>query len=278
MTDHNDNDNETADESAYPERSLESLMPTFGALAPLVSMLYNAHRDYSIAHAAKFGSETPKFTAWRESLDTSEIDSLVDTPESMADDYPETLVSLYDAVRFCPDAETVASYIAHLSELLTLARENLQGIYYGAKRAQNVDTSDVVALRATLDSFFTSVAAIAETPQLDMRDVSAIIPTRVKVSKNGAKRTVYAGESIPQTRKSDGLRSNARIQLVAQSIIGDPESFGDVAGKDFAEQLAQLNLSIGEMRTQYFADGVKFDVVCTMPSGRQFWLKRVESK
>src|SRR5580765_903268 len=190
-----DNDNVTNDESdegeALPEYTIADLVPKFGDLAGLVLLAWNAHRAWVIAHAAKFGGDSPKYAAWRDSLPIEALTAGMITPADMADDYGEAC-NVYDVARFCPDANTVASLIFYLTECLSQAKENLAGIYYNARRSTVADAGDAVALRAQVDNYWTSLRSLAETPQLDMAEIRKMFPTVVKVMpKSGAKRVDY---------------------------------------------------------------------------------------
>jgi hypothetical protein len=282
MNDHDEQGEQGEDEDSengVAALTVADLTPKFGTMAPLAVMAHDAYRAYCLAHAAKFGRETPKFTAWKEALPAVDVTAFVQTPADMVDDWtdedgePLPVANLADACRLSSDAAYVASLIDYLSEMLTLARENLQGIYYSAKRSGNVDTSDVAALRANLDSLVGALVKVSETDQLDAAAIWSTFPYKVRTNKKtGAKRTELDVPNIPTTRKVDALRKNARLSIVAEL---SPQSgrYETVAGEDFGEQCKSLGMTIGELRERY---GVEVDTPHTLPTGRCFILRKIE--
>lgn len=262
------------DNESIPELDLGELTAKFGPLGVVVKMAHDCHRRYVPAYAASYGMETPRFTAWRDSLEISELDSETESPENMKDEYGETC-SLYDAVRLSDDPAHVASLIAYLNELLTLAKENLQGIYYDARKSASGDPTDVVKLRAELDSYLLSLTTLAETPQLDADEFWRYFPHKIKTSpKTGAKRVVYDGPAIPQTRSVSDMRKNSRLGIWIESEPGSP-IVGQLSG-DFGAQCLSLGYTIAEFRQNFYPDGLQLDSPRTHPDGRKFHLRKVE--
>lgn len=275
MADNDNVDNVSDDSEALPELTLADLTPKFGPLAALVLLAYNAHRAWVVAHAAKFGTDSPKFAAWRDSLALTDVLAGMVTPADMADEHDET-VTVYDAARLSSDPEFIASLIFYLSECLSAAKENLQGIYYDARKVPTDNTSDAVALRAEVDSYWTALKAMAETPQLDMAELRKILPTKVKIMpKSGARRIDYDGPTIPQTRKSSGFRSNARLAIWLESAPGSG-IVGQLKVESFGEACKVIGFTVQELRDAFFPDGLKLNEWHTLPDGRKFHLRKVD--
>ena len=246
---------DTNDSGAPPPPDFTALFPNVPTRM-MVELAYNAHVNYSAAHATRYGVESVGFKAWKATLSdfTSTIYGDTDDDCEQYDTALQALVTVEDMGRHSNNGAEVAYVINWATNLLSDAKANLQAIYMGTKRAdaQLPDGADPVAMRDELDSLLAACAAMADTPLLDRDVFWSIFPTTTRKSKSGSTRIVYDGPKIPQTRTSQPVRANAQLTLNLIEADGSTLALDGKFGENVKEY---LRLDMAELRTVLGTDG-----------------------
>jgi hypothetical protein len=265
----NDMDSEDSDIPVYSIEQL-SAMGFNIAMVPLVKQMLDSERDYRISYDLVYGSNSPKFSAWKDALDDCEIEAY-SYDEGLDEDNNSTLM---DIARLSENPALLNALIEYLTDCLSEAKANLQGHYAMEKRGNVINNGDdIKTQRDLLDSYIASLVNLGSTPLLDMDMVWKLIPSRVKVmSKTNTKRTIYNGPSIPQTRQSSPFRKNAKLAIFMRMGNGN---FEMMAG-EFGAIVKTLGYTVKEFRDKYYSKGLEFNAHRTLAdgelAGRTFYL------